>query len=275
MGGVRACGSRDVHFNPQDEEDLRKEPTTSAILDKARRDAGVGGPRVDVRGDDKTWRETKTEQKHLDKWGVAEIANAAGHALHLAEFSFVEKATAVGFGAGVGAGVVIGGSVVGLGLGLHQVVEAHHKGEEQRVALAKDELHVAMLTHLALPDGYKAKELAARAQAGQSAQSTAQKMATPLASIDKPLVAVMQHHADLGMRAARDFIESGVSKEKFLAAHPAIAEAYKKDPAFHDGFEALVWAKNQTTTPTLYKETLAAVESRDCRYAQTSVTYRP
>jgi hypothetical protein len=270
MSDVSACGSRSTHFSREDEEDLRKEPTTSAILDKARRDANIGGPAVAVRGDDKTWRETKNEQKDFD---FASLALHGGHALtegvHLAEIHAVEKAVGAG-----GAGLVIGGAVAGLALGIHEWLEAHHKGDEQRTALAKDELHVAMLTQLKLPEGYKTEQMKERAQAGKGEQSAVSKMATPFATIDKPLVAVMQHHADMGTRAARDFIESGASKEKFLAAHPAIAEAYKRDPAFHDGFDALVWASEQHETPGLYKETLDSANARDCRYAQTSVTYR-
>lgn len=275
MSDVSACGSRSNYFTREDEEALRKEPATSAILDKARRDAGVGGPRVDVRGDDKTWRETKTEQQgHIGTGGGVSLAHAGIEVTHLAEFPAVETFMAEGIGASVGIGLVAGGAVAGLTLGIHEWLEAHHKGDEQRVALAKDELHVAMLTQLDLPKGYKTEQLKERGQAGQSAQSTAQKMATPLATIDKPLVAVMQHHADLGMRAARDFIESGASKEKFLAAHPAIREAYEKDPAFHDGFDALVWAKTQQGAPGLYDETVASFMARDCRYAQTHVSVR-
>jgi hypothetical protein len=38
---VSACGNREIHFSRQDDEDLRNEPTTAAILEKARRDANV------------------------------------------------------------------------------------------------------------------------------------------------------------------------------------------------------------------------------------------
>jgi hypothetical protein len=274
MSDVSACGGRSNHFSRQDEEDLRTEPTTTAILDKARRDAGVGGPRVDVRGDDKTWRETKNEQRHVGIAGGGEIAHAVVDAVHMAELHWVEVHTAEGLGAAVGAGFVIGGAAVGLGLGIHAWAEAHHKGDEQRAALAKDELHVAMLTQLDLPGGYKAEQFKERSQAGQSAMSVAQKMATPLATIDKPLVAVMQHHADAGAHAARDFIESrAASKEAFLTAHPAINALYNKDPAFHDGFDSMVWAKEQGASA--YKAAVASVDSRDPRCSQTKVTYRP
>ena len=274
MSDVSACGSRTIHFSREDEDDLRKEPTTGAILEKARRDAHVGGPRVDVRGDDKTWRATKEEQQHIGVGGGLSIGHAVVEGAHIAELHAVETFTAAGVGAGLGAAAVAGGAVVGLGLGMHEWLEAHQKGDEQRAALAKDEVHVAMLTHLSLPQGYKEAQLAERGQAGRGSDSIAAKMATPLATVDKPLVAVMQHHADLGMHAARDFIESGVSKEKFLAAHPAIADGYKKDPAFHDGFDSLVWAKEQTSTPSLYTDALASVASRDCRYAQTTMSFK-
>lgn len=270
MGEVSACGSRTTHFSREDEESLRNEQTTSDILDKARRDANVGGARVDVRGDDQTWRATKEHQKGIDAFGAAEIFHATIEGVHMVEIHAVEAFTSAGTGAVLGAGLVAGGAVGGLALGVHQVIEAHHKGDEQRTALAKDELHVAMLTHLELPSGYKTEQLAARSQAGQGAQSAASKMATSFATKDKPLVAVMQHHADLGMKAARDFIESGASAESFFAAHVSIAKAYKEDPAFHDGFDALVWAKKQPNAG-VYKAEVAAFESRDCRYAQVSV----
>lgn len=275
MSDVSACGNRSPYFSREDEDDLRNGPSTTAILDKARRDAHAGGPRVEVRGDDKTWRETKKEQQsHFGIAGGLSVLHAGAEAGHMAEVHAFEMFTAEGVGAGVGAGLVAGGAVAGLALGIHEWLEAHQKGDEQRVALAKDELHVAMLTQLDLPAGYKAEQFKERAQAGQGSGSTAAKMATPLATIDKPLVAVMQHHADLGMRAAREFIESGSSKAAFLTAHPAIDAAYKKDPAFHDGFDSLVWAKEQKD-PKPYKDALGAVATRDPRCSQTSVTYRP
>lgn len=275
MSGVGTCTSRDLTFTRQDEEDLRREPTTTAILDKARRDAGVGGPRVDVRGDDKTWRETKTEQqKHFGVAGGVSVLHAGAEAAHLAEFQVVETFTAAGAGASVGAGLVAGGAVLGLGLGIYEWAEAHHKGDEQRVALTKDELHVAMLTQLDLPKGYKAEQLKERGQAGQGEQSAALRTALALATVDKPLVSAMQHHADIGAHAARDFLESGLEKKQFLAAHPAIDMAYKKDPAFHDGFDALVWAKEQSD-PSVYKKAVDSVLSRDPRCSQTTVTFRP
>jgi len=275
MSDVSACGSRSAYFSREDEEDLRKEPTTTAILDKARRDAGVGGPRVEVRGDDKTWRETKKEQQgHIGVGGGVSIGHAAVEAAHLAEFHAVETFTGAGAGASVGAGLVAGGAVLGLGLGIYEWAEAHHKGDEQRAALTKDELHVAMLARLDLPQGYKAEQLEERGQAGQGERSAASRTATALATVDKPLVSAMQHHADIGAHAARDFLESGLEKKQFLAAHPAIDAAYKKDPAFHDGFDSLVWAKEQND-PSVYKKALDSVSSRDPRCSQTSVTFRP
>jgi hypothetical protein len=186
MDGISACGSRSSSFSREDEEDLRKEPTTAAILDKARRDGNVGGPTLQARGDDKTWRMTKEEQNHVGVGGMVSIGHVGVEAAHMAEFHMVETATAAGVGAAVGAGVVIGGAAAGLALGIHEWAEAHHKGDEQRTALAKDELHVVMLTHLKLPDGYKAEQLAARSQAGQGEGSAVSKMTTAFATLDKP-----------------------------------------------------------------------------------------
>jgi hypothetical protein len=273
MNGVGACGSRDHHFTPEEDEALRKDPSTSQILNAVRSDAHVGGPRVEVRGDDRTWRATKEEQNHMGRGGWTAVTHTGLDAAHLAEFGAVEKLTAEGVGAAVAGGLVIVGALGGFALGVHEWNEAHLKGEEQNAALARDELHVAMLTQLELPQGYKTEQLAQRAQAGQSAQSTAQKMATPFATLDKPLVAAMQLHADRGMHAARDLLEAGTTKAAFFAANPKVAEAYTKDAAFHDGFDALVWAHEQKAQGA-YKDALAKLTERDCWYSQSNVNYR-
>lgn len=269
MDGVNGSGATRRHFSPEEEEALRKDPSTSAVLDQVRKDAHVGGPSVEVRGDDKTWRAVKEEhQNHVGAIGAAHVGHAAFEGIHLAEIHAVEHAVGKG-----GAALVPLGAAAGFALGVYEWHEAYLKGQEQSVALAKDELHVAMLTQLDLPHGYKAEQLAERAQAGKSAQSVAQKMATPFATIDKPLIATMQLHADRGMHAGRDFVASGLTKEAFLSANPKLADAYAKDPAFHDGFDAIVWVKHKGG-PGAYEAATANLTERDGWYAQSNVSYR-
>ena len=66
--------------------------------------------------------------------------------------------------------------------------------------------------------------------------------------------------------------EAGQTQEAFLKANPKIAERYANDAAFHNGFDALVWAKGDS--PASYKSALDALVSRDARFDPTHVTYR-
>ena len=272
--GVEACSNlRSSPFSREEEEELHKDRPTSAILDKARTDAGVRGQSVEVRGDDKTFRATKEEQQtHVGVGGALSLGHAGIEAAHLAEFHAVEHFTMAGVGASMGAAAVIGGALGGFALGVHEWLEAHAKGEEQNAALTKDEMHVAMLGQLALPQGYKTEQFQARSQAGQSAQSLAMKMTGAFATIDKPLLATMQMHADRGMQAGRSFNESTLSKEAFLDANPKIKEAYAKDPAVHDGFDSMVWAKKAGKGE--YQAACDRLDARDCRYQQAHLSYR-
>ena len=49
-------------------------------------------------------------------------------------------------------------------------------------------------------------------------------------------------------------------------------QRYANDAAFHNGFDALVWAKGDS--PASYKSALDALVSRDARFDPTHVTYR-
>ena len=49
-----------------------------------------------------------------------------------------------------------------------------------------------------------------------------------------------------GHERARTMIESGGQKEEYLTANPEIAKRYATDAAFHNGFDALCWAKNDS-----------------------------
>lgn len=259
---------------------------TSAILVKAQKDVGAESA-VSVRGDDKTMREVKAEQKafHLDAHTALEAAHLAAEGLHLVESHAVETllfTTSEGAGlagaaglAQVATGTMLtgGGAVVALGLGIYGLNEAHVRGEEQAEALTKDEVHVAMLTQLALPQGFKTEEFAKRDTAGKGSQSLVMKMAGAFAGKDRALVATLQSHADKGTRAASDMIAMGVGKEVFLRANPRVAEAYAEDPAYRAGFDALVWSKDHDA-PEAFEAFKTRAQGGDLRTQQTSFYQR-
>jgi hypothetical protein len=268
MNGTSGCSLRDHHFTREEDDALKDDQSTNQILNRARKDANVGGPEVELRGHDEPWRKVKEEQKnHVGVHGAAALAHGAIEGLHFAEIHAVEMAVE-GAGRLGPAAIVIGGAAGGLALGVYEWAEAHVNGEKQSAALAKDEMRVAMLTQLELPAVYKTKEIEERAQAGGAAM----KMATAFAGVDKSLVAKMQLHADRGMHAARDLFASRSTLQSFLESNPKIAEAYKKDPAFRAGFDSLICAKAQA--PAQFADAIQKLESRDCWYAQSNVTYR-
>jgi len=90
---------------------------------------------------------------------------------------------------------------------------------------------------------------------------------------DKKGAAVLQLHADRGMNAARELAASGQSVEAFLKANPKVEEAYRKDAAFREGFDAYLWAKGN-----LPKKDFDAVEAslneRDGWYSRHEVQFR-
>lgn len=258
-----------------DEEDLMKlDPSTSTVMNQVRNDAGHDG-RVALRGDDRSLREVKDEQKtHVGIAGAVSRMTTGHAAVEMAEFHAVENAIALSrLTRAIGAGGVIVASGAELAAGIYHLAEAHAHGREQANTIAKDELHVALLTQLDLPDGYKQAQFERRDTAGRGAQSDVAKMTTQFATKDKALVAVLQLHADRGMNAARDLISSGQSKADFLTANPKIAAAYASDAAFRDGFDAMVWAKDNQS-PDQVKDLCKKLDERDARYSQAHVSFR-
>jgi len=107
----------------------------------------------------------------------------------------------------------------------------------------RDEQRVALITHLAIPDGFRSAELAKYDHAGKTFQSMNQKMTTFMAGQDHALVALLQLHCDQGMNSAQDMVRSSVTdKDVFLGAHPEVAKRYADDQAFKEGFDAMLWA---------------------------------
>ncbi len=268
VGGVSSGARR--HFSEEDEVALRKDESTSSIV---KRDTRSG---VEIAGNDRTWRETKTEQqKHV---GLADVRDV-GHA-------GLEGAELVGI-AHFGAAGVIGNTISGFALGAYVLHEAHEKADEQGRALIKDNAHVAVLAALDLPDAYKASQLEgelrqpaaggpARFEKGAYSHvsrgngSPAFKMAEGL--LAKPRdVALLQLHADRGMNAARE-MQPGTTTSAYLAANPKAADAYAKDAAFRAGFDAYVHTRERT--PGDLKTLDTKLDARDGWYAQSQVSFR-
>src|SRR5262249_28068639 len=103
----------------------------------------------------------------------------------------------------------------------------------------------------------------------QHPKSLSQRMSTYFATKDTALVPVLQLHVDRGMMAAREFLGARQSKEAFLKAHPSVADAYAKDAAFHDGFDALVWAKEKS--PAEFADAQKRLDERNAWYSQSNV----
>jgi hypothetical protein len=257
MSEVSGVGAR-RHFSVDEEEALRRDESTNSIV---KRDTNVG---VNIYGTDRSWRATKLHQQdfsHDPVGGGLEVAHSAFEGMELAG---ILHAGALG---------AIGAPLAGLALGIYSLGEAHAKGYEQARALAKDNAHVALIGALDLPEAYKAHRFEAEYKhVARNNGSPAFKMTEALCK-DKKGLATLQLHADRGMHAARDLMRSGMTVATFLSVNPNVAEAYKKDAAFREGFDAYLWAK--ANLPREESQKLdAKLEERDGWYAQAQVSVR-
>jgi hypothetical protein len=257
MSEVSGVGTR-RHFSVDEEEALRRDESTNNII---KRDTKVG---VDIYGTDRSWRATKHHQQgfsHAPIAGGLEVAHALYDGVEIA---------GIFHGGVVGA---IAGPLAGLALGIYSLGEAHAKGDEQARALAKDNAHVALIGALDLPEAYKAHRFEGEYKhVARGTGSPAFKMAEALCQ-DKKGLATLQLHADRGIHAARDLVRSGMTVEAFFSVNPKIAEAYKKDAAFREGFDAYLWAKANLPRHELQRLD-AKLEERDGWYAQAQVSVR-
>ncbi|MGC3978044.1 MAG: hypothetical protein QM751_07290 [Paludibacteraceae bacterium] len=76
------------------------------------------------------------------------------------------------------------------------------------------------------------------------------------------------------MNAAREMSRAGMSTSAYLAAHPREAEAYAKDAAFHEGFNAYVLHQGQGIAGRGPLRSNTALDQRDGWYAQAQVAVR-
>ncbi len=255
MSEVSGIGAR-RHFSNEEEEALRQDESTRSIV---KRDTKAN---VEISGSDRSWVAVKEHQKsHVGLWGGAELAHAA-----------IEGAEIAGV-VHLGAAGAIGGPIAGLVLGLHQLHEAHEKADEQASALAKDNVHVALIGVLDLPTSYKAARLDGEYRhVAKGANSPAMNIMSSL-SADKKGMATLQLHADRGMNAARDLSRSGMTAEAFLKANPKIAESCRQDAAFREGFGAYTHAKAHLPADEL-RAFERKLDERDGWYAQSQVSFR-
>ena len=108
------------------------------------------------------------------------------------------------------------------------------------VAFVKEAQHAGLIAALNLPEGYKSARGASMSVPPSS--STATSVASKLKS-DPEAMATLQANADLGMEAAREMSERGLTKDQLFARSPDLAKAYASDPAFHEGFDAYGYAR--------------------------------
>lgn len=262
MNVSSATSKRPQGFDKEENEALHKDASTSAILNKARHDAGYKDPDLAVRGDDATLHSTMTH--HKEHVGVV---GAVAEFTHCAEVGVA--ATEVEAGA-AGALLEAAGPVAGLVAGGYHMYETWKRMDETVQAATRDQMHGALVGTLRLPGGYKEERMRELGVRG-GFHDAAFKIDEQLAFKDHGERAVLQLHADKGMNAARDMLESGTSKEAFLASHPKIAAQYKADAAFKEGFDALVWAKGHGDA---YGAAIKGLESRDARYDQAGIGCR-
>jgi hypothetical protein len=239
---------------------------TSAVLDKVAKDAGYLSAPMNLRGDSKSYGELREEYTH-----VSHNLPALG-ALGAKAFDGAELAGLIPEHAGAVAGLGVVAPLVGEAMMYLEVREAWVRGKELSEALARDELRVAMLTQLDLPEGFRHAQLERYEHSGKGHQSGTMKMATWFAGPDKPLRAVLQLHCDQGMSAARDACEARIGRDAYFQVYPEAAKRYAEDAAFKAGFDAILWARDKGDAE--YRTAVDALRVRIGAYDQHHVAWR-
>lgn len=265
MDGVSGLSSR-VRLSPEDDEE------TQAIVAR--------DTKVTIKGTDGTRAQLKEHQQSVEE-NLAQLGFHVGHAAvegaeisglshpvvhHLFPVNEIGVSSA---GASFGAAMV----VVGLALGIHELMEAHVKGDAQNAALIKDTAHVAVIGALDLPKSYKTKRLDGDYKHIEKGPRTSAEALSEKIAADPKGRAVLQLHADRGMHAARDLIASKMTVEKFLEANPKVAEQYAKDAAFKEGFDAYLFTKANGSADEV-RSMNRGLEERDGWHAQDRVAIR-
>lgn len=261
VGGV--SGSRQRSFSDEEVDAMRKDESTSTIVNKARRDAGFKESDVTVRGDDKTLNKVLEDRKtHVDKLAAASaLTDAAG----------IVEALGVGESVFAAAGVawVVGPPVLSFIAAQGALYEMEKDKAAMKDGATRDQLHAAILDRLDLPAGFKDQEMK-KLDVSMTRQGAASKVSDHIDT----RAATLQLHCDEGMHAARTMLEGSQDKDGFLKANPATAKRYAEDVAFHNGFDALCWTKSKEAPPGAYDAQIKNLESRDARYTAAHITLR-
>jgi hypothetical protein len=253
--GVGGIGTGQ-HFTFAEAQALHEDESTSAIV---RRDAKIG---IDIHGTDPSHSAVKRAQQ--ESWAdAASVGEATFDGLGLVEIPFAGAAECA---------ATVASPVIGLALGAYSLYRAHADGDEQNAAIHRQDAHAALVSTLDLPEAYRSQRLDIDLNAvPKSWKSPAFKMAEGIRADPKGL-AQLQLHCDRGMNAARDACRANVSAKDYLAANPKVADAYAKDAAFHEGFDAYFH------TAEVGRESAArldrALDQRDGWYAQAHIAVR-
>jgi hypothetical protein len=257
-------GSRTRPFSEDEIQEMQKDQSTSAIVNKARRDAGFKEADVTVRGDDKTLNEVLHDRHtHI---APGEAAAGVVHGVEVAEAIGVATHTAHA----LGRAPIFVSAVVMAAAGPANMYEMEKTKLAMKNGATRDQLHAAILDRLAVPDGFRKQEMK-RLDVSMTNQGAAKKISDQFVFADHALGATLQLHCDQGMHAAQR-MTAGQTKDEFLKANPEVAKRYADDVAFHNGFDAMVWAKKDS--PETLAATIAQLKSRDAFYDQAHVTYR-
>lgn len=266
--GVSAATKRD--FTQEEVDALHRDASTSNALNQARRSAGQKGEDVTVRGDDRTLdEELRGHKAHIS---IGKAACAVFDGLHVAEGAGLVHVGSHGAAASVTLGVAamsIGVPVLTLIGSQVALAEVQNTKDGMRNAATRDVLHAGMLLSLELPNGFVARETG-KLGVGTTGQAPAKKVSDQIRNT--PLGATVQHHCDQGVHAAQDCLALGWSSEKFLTAHPKLAERYASDAAFRAGFDAYVWASQER--PEDARTMDENLKARDVRYQSAGIPVR-
>lgn len=260
---IRNRDFRQEDFQPEEVDAMRRDASTSETLNKVRYDAGLRSPAVGVRGDDKTNAELKKE------WEAHDIPMAGGHVAAEQIFAIAEGTILE-----IGSPLLM---AVGFGYELH---ETEKRADALRTNNERGAMHLAMLTALELPQGFKNVEVGKWKDSGTGFQSGAVKLGTTLETRDKKEAALLQLHADRGMNAAKSLGDAKVvtrdgdleQAKRALDANPQLRAKYDADAAFRAGFDAVVWSLRNDQAA--YDDTIAKLGARDARYAQHQIALR-
>lgn len=271
MDGVGSAGSRQQDFNRDELEAMRQDPSTSEITNRARRDAGFKEKDLGVRGDDRTLDQVLHERR--SHAGKGEMIAGSIHAFEIAEAAGAFEGGRALHAMKAAPHVVL--PIAALAAAHYNMIEMERAKAEMKDGATRDQMHAAILQRLDVPAGYKDEEMK-RLNVTNTAQSASSKIRDRFD--DHGFGATLQLHCDQGMNTARDMIDAGQTKDAYLKAHPKAAERYASDAAFHNGFDALVWAKKDSTAEkgnaASYTNATKDLDSRDARYERAHVTYR-